>query len=151
MLVGVIIISAAMGAGPAAVDSAVPAVPGLPRSDGPTPTPDVSNDYRRAVDLGLLREAAREYYQKRGSFPNTGGRVVALCAATVDAGCALREARGLPSGDGESPYYYVSDGASYAVFIARTDFVDDPSACPKPLPRELAEGTVMCARAEAAR
>ncbi len=149
MLVGVIIISAAMGAGPAAVDSAVPAVPGIPRAGSPTPTPDVSNDYRRAIDLGILREAAESFHRKNGSFPNTNSAVVALCVDAVDAGCSLREARGLPSGDGEFPYYYASDGATYAVFIARADFLSDATACSVTLPSHLRDYPVMCSRVEA--
>jgi len=149
MLVGVIVISAAMGAGPAAVDSAVPAVPGIPRTENPTPTPDASNDYRRAIDLGVLRDAAQTFYRTHGSFPSTGGAVVALCVDAADAGCALREARGLPSGDGEFPYHYASDGSAYAVFIARADTPGDETQCPATLPPSLSGMPVMCARAEA--
>ena len=149
MLIGVIVISAAMGAGPDAVDSAVPAVPGLPRAGEPSPTPDLSNDYRRAIDLGVLREAALTFYKKTGVFPNTRGAAVTLCVDAVDVGCSLREARGLPSGDGELSYYYASDGVSYAVFIARADNPGDQSECPPALPPQLVGMPLICARTEA--
>jgi len=149
MLIVVIVISAAMGAGPNAVDSAVPSVPGIPREGEPSPTPDVSNDYRRAIDLGTLREAAQNFYRRNGLYPSTAGAVVALCIDALDVGCTLREARGLPSGDGEFPYHYASDGATYALFIARADTPGDIDACPASLPPALSDVPVMCARAEA--
>lgn len=151
MLSGVIIISAAMGAGPKAVTSAVPEIPYVPRAEVATPEPtvDLVRDYGRAIDLGALGEAALDVHRRTGAFPDSGGRVVALCATIGDVGCALREARGLPSGDGDRPYYYISDGSTYAMFIARSDARGDMSRCPLELPPELRDVPLMCVYVEA--
>jgi hypothetical protein len=144
MLLGVIIIAAAMGAGPKAVTSAVPEIPYVPRAATAEPTVDLVRDYGRAIDLGALREAALEAHRRTGTFPDSGGNVVPLCATITDVGCALREARGLPSGDGDRPYYYASDGATYAIFIARSDARGDMTRCPAALPAELLDVSLMC-------
>ena len=150
MLVGVIIISAAMGAGPSAVDSAVPSVPGIPRQIEPTPTPDYTNDYTRTADLFALKDAALNYYRRNGFFPTTNNAIVALCSGNADAGCVLRQSvRGIPVGDGESPYYYMSDGSSYVIFVARSDAQGDLTQCPSALPPDLANTPVICSYAEA--
>lgn len=147
VLIFVIVISAAMGAGPKAVDSAVPDVTGrgLPFIPDPTPTPDYTNDYQRAIDLGTLREAALAYHARNGFFPSTNETVVPLCEGKADAGCVLKQsARGIPVGDGESPYFYVSDGSTYAVFIARSDVAGASGECPPALPSQLSSGPVTC-------
>jgi hypothetical protein len=147
VLLFVIVISAAMGAGPSAVDSAVPDVRGrgLPFIPAPTPTPDYTNDYQRAIDLGTLREASLAYYRLNGYFPSTHDTVVPLCEGQADAGCILKQsARGVPIGDGEAPYYYVSDGTTYAIFIAKSDAPGDPALCPGALPPGLTDRPLMC-------
>jgi hypothetical protein len=146
MLLAVILISAAMGAGPDAVTSAVPEIPYVPRADTPTPEPTSEHlrDYQRAADLGALREAALAVHRRTGAFPDSRNAIVPVCETVGDVGCALREARGLPSGDGTRPYYYASDGESYAVFIARTDERADDSRCPMVLPVELRDKPLMC-------
>ena len=153
MLIFVIIVSAAMGAGPGAVDSAVPSIPYVPRQ-GETQTAEppsaaLIKDYQRAVDLGKLHDAALAIRERTGAFPSTNDTVVELCASPADRGCAIREERGLASGDGEFPYYYASDGATYATFVARAETQGDVSRCPAPLPAALVGVPVMCVRVEA--
>jgi hypothetical protein len=150
MLVAVIIISAAMGAGPGAVDSAVPSLPYVPRQDAaaPTASPELVRDYARASDLGALREAALASYRRTGAFSDTRGGVVELCSEPAGTACALLEARGLPSDDGTHPYYYASDGLTYAVFIARAEVQGDETPCPAALPPDLANTALICVRVE---
>lgn len=150
MLLSVILVSAAMGAGPDAVTSAVPEIPYVPRASSPTPVPtsEALRDFRRASDLGSLREAALAVHRRTGAFPDTAGEVLPVCEAVGDVGCALREDRGLASGDGDRPYYYASDGETYAVFIARTDVRGDTARCPANLPAELRDVPLTCVYAE---
>ncbi len=151
MLIFVIVVSAAMGAGPSAVDSAVPEIPFVPRQEesAAPPSAELMKDYQRAVDLGNLHDAALAVRERTGAFPSTNGAVVELCASSADRGCTIREARGLASGDGEFPYYYASDGATYATFVARAETQGDTSRCPAPLPAALESAPVMCVRVEA--
>jgi hypothetical protein len=150
MLLGVVLISAAMGAGPKAVTSAVPEIPYVPRAQtgSSAPDPDLIRDQARAIDLGGLREAALDAHRRTGAFPDSGNSVVTLCETIGDAGCALREARGLPGGDGEFPYYYASDGKTYAVFIARAESNGDTSKCPRDLPSGLKGVPLICVYVE---
>jgi hypothetical protein len=149
MLMFVIVVSAATGAGPGAVDSAVPSLPYVPREEG-VPAPDLARDYARGVDLGKLREAALGYYRQAGSFPDTENQAVAICEDGANSACALRLVQeDLPLDDGEHPYYYASDGMTYALFIAKAEVKGDMSQCPELVPVELASSPLMCTRLEA--
>lgn len=150
MLVMVIVISAAMGAGPGAVDSAVPSIPYVPRAGSEATSPDLTKDYARGIDLGRLREAALVYYRQNGSFPNTDGMIIPICDDGANTACGLKlAASDIPLGDGEHPYQYASDGVSYALFIAQSDVQGDVAQCPALVPVQLASSALMCTRLEA--
>jgi hypothetical protein len=150
VLVAVILVSAALGGR---------ALPSVGASDQPTPTArptealspeDQLLDARRALDLGYLRDALALYRRRNGAYPSTGGRVATLCDKPSDAGCALSSLGSrLPFSDGELPYWYASDGATYFSLISRAQQSGDTSQCPRPLPKELAVAPVMCVRGEA--
>lgn len=147
VLFGVILISAAMGAGPGALDARVPSIPLVPRVPEDSSSPDLTRDYARGIDLGVLREAALGYHRQNGSFPNTDGRIIELCRDNGNVACGLRLANpDLPETDGKTPYLYASDGRTYALFIARSDVQGDTAECPELVPRELASKPLMCAR-----
>ncbi len=152
MLAMVIVISAAMGAGPNAVDSAVPSIPYVPRTGPESASPDLTKDYARGIDLGQLREAALTYYRQNGSFPNTDGMIIPICDDGANVACGLKLAvSDVPIGDGDHPYQYASDGATYALFIAQSDVQGDFAQCPALVPVQLASSALMCTRLEAPR
>lgn len=121
----------------------------LPR---PTPTATVDGatlDFARALDLLAVRQALAAYSGEHGNVPSSGGEVVTLCAHTDDVGCALSDFNEtLAFNDGTSPYWYVSDGATYTL-VAKAS-TDQPSgqSCPSALPAALSGGPVMCMTGE---
>ena len=150
VLFGVILISAAMGAGPGALDARVPSIPLVPRAPENSATTDLTRDYARGIELGVLRETALSYYRQNGSFPGTGDRIIEICKDNANVACGLKLANpDIPIEDGRSPYLYASDGATYALFIARSDVQGDTAQCPELVPRELASHPLMCARVAA--
>ena len=143
ILVGVIVMAAAL----------LQAQGGAAHSDSSSgtsaqPTADPGEtllDVRRNLDLELLRDALGVYGKRNGSYPATNNLYSTLCARPSDAGCVLSSARSrLPFSDGDLPYWYISDGATYFALAARTFVAGDPAACPPGLPPELAAGPVAC-------
>mgnify|MGYP001608768861 CR=1 FL=1 len=108
-------------------------------------------DYARALDLGRLRDALSAYYARYARYPDTSGGVETLCGTLRSAGCDLREVAAsvksdVAFGDGEAPYWYQSDGATYFVLVARASLAQGDAVCPASLPEPLREGPVMCLR-----
>jgi hypothetical protein len=108
---------------------------------------DVALDFARALDINTLRDDFALYYERHRAYPDTAGQVTTLCDAPADAACGLTEVDDdAPFGDGDEPYWYVSDGSSYYIIVAKAALVQpDVSMCPD-LPVELASGPVMCMR-----
>ncbi len=94
-------------------------------------------DEQRRNDLEAISQALEQYYDDKGSYPDTGGQVQTLCAyLEIDAGCSIRDyldpiptdPAGEPLVDG---YWYASDGARFSIF-ALQEVTIDPTAtdCP---------------------
>lgn len=117
-------------------------------SPTPAPAPDLYQvwyDARRALELGKLHDALIAYKTRFGAYPSTGGAAQTICAKPSDAGCALSNvATDLSYTDGEFPYWYASDGATYYKLISKAEIAGDTGQCPDDLPAELAGGPVIC-------
>ena len=114
---------------------------------GATPTratPTTADDARRA-DLAEIAEALDAYFAIKGTYPVTEGNPSTICAEAFDPPCLLLTtvADALPSGDGTSRYWYVSDGASFTLFAAADDSTGSGD-CGAPVPPRLADGPVLC-------
>lgn len=125
--------------------------PSAAQTGAPDTADGLTLDYARALDLGRLRDALGAYYAQYTRYPDTNGEVAMLCGTLRSVGCDLRAVAALvkadaPFGDGETPYWYQSDGATYFVLVARASLAQDRTACPLSLPEPLSEGPVMCLR-----
>jgi hypothetical protein len=112
-----------------------------------TPVPDpVTFDFARALDLLKVGQTLEAYFDENGAYPESGGEVVTLCEQTGDPGCVLTTiVVDVPFDDGEEPYWYVSDGATFTLIARAALTQEDTSACPDELPDALAALPVMCA------
>lgn len=149
VLLGVIAVSAALArVGPAhtapRLDTTVPAAaPNVPARSQATPSAD---DTRRTADLAALRDLLETYRSRNGAYPTTEDYILTLCATAWDAGCLLTTVSShVPASDGQHPYWYRSDGASYTLF-AIVDAPPDRGDCPSQLPQALSGGPVLCVR-----
>ena len=129
-------------------ESAPTATATLARPTGtPTATPtqgEIVQDSRRRLDLARNAEALELYHKQRGSYPSTTDEFQTFCSKQWDAGCQVLSVTSDISGsDGETPYWYRSDGASYAMF-APSQTPPDGDACPNELPPALADEPVFC-------
>ncbi len=114
----------------------------------PTPTPTATpeggadspaRDERRRQDLAIIATALQQYRQTHGSYPEALG-LQSLCRYPADSGCVLEEIVGVLPRDpnSEAAYYYLSDRRTFTVFAVMEGPADD-SACPRPLPSDLAK------------
>jgi len=105
---------------------------------------DLLLDARRKLDLAALRDAVEAYRFRFGTYPSTGDAYQGACAAAAEALCALKWISAkLPSGDGQTPYRYRSDGSTYVLY-SPLSATDGPSGCPDEIPAEFAGGSVFC-------
>jgi hypothetical protein len=153
ILLGVILVSAVlMNRQTSAASPAVPSTtPSAVDAAAATPVPaDQSLDWSRAADLAKLRGAVELYHTRRGAYPSTGNAVVQICADPVKPSCAVAAVvRQDPAAAESLPYWYVSDGSTYATFVSPADVAGDPKDCPPRLPSPLASKPVMCVRIQA--
>jgi hypothetical protein len=93
-----------------------------PTKAAETPSSSTERDGQRRADLDRLSAALREYHEKYGSYPSTGGGIQSLCVyLDIDAGCELgeflkplpRESMGQPYG-----YWYQSNGSTFTLYAA---------------------------------
>lgn len=101
-------------------------------------------DARRIADLRTLAGLLDQYRSATGAYPSTQMYFNTICTQAFDAGCLLTTiSKQIPTGDGANPYWYRSDGATYALF-ARADTALVQADCPAELPPALAGGSVIC-------
>src|SRR5205823_1898603 len=94
-----------------------------------------------------LREALSAYYKRRGSYPDTNDAVIRLCETVSRPACALGAVvRDDPSSTGSLPYWYASDGDTYAAFVSPAAAGSSTEDCPPNLPWLLAAMPLMCVR-----
>lgn len=109
-----------------------------------TPTPDADADAQRARDLATLAEALDQYFVEKGEYPSTTGDFQTLCFSAWDAGCQLLSVtKEVPASDGETPYWYVSDGAGYTLFAPASAGSGDDD-CPAQRPPKLVSPALLC-------
>jgi hypothetical protein len=92
-----------------------------PTKAAETPSSSTERDAQRRADLDRLNVALREYRDKYGSFPSTGGGIQSVCIYLVDAGCELGEfLNPLPTESMGDPYgyWYESDGSTFTLYTA---------------------------------
>jgi 4-amino-4-deoxy-L-arabinose transferase-like glycosyltransferase len=86
------------------------------------PETEAERDAQRGAGLGRLSVALREYRDKYGSYPSTGGGIQSLCIhLDIDAGCELGEfLKPLPKESLGPPYgyWYESDGSTFTLYTA---------------------------------
>lgn len=105
-------------------------------------------DSKRALDLKKIAAALATLHDATGAYPSTFDAFSIICATPQSTACALSALAGtVPSGDGQSPYWYRSDGRSYTLFT-RTSSLPN-SACPADLPPPLLGSPVYCVAAVA--
>jgi hypothetical protein len=116
----------------------------------PAATADAATlDFARALDLLAIKDALSAYHDEHGAVPDTGGEVVTLCEDPSDAGCALSDFDdALRFHDGTSPYWYVSDGATYTLIAMAAEEQPSGQPCPSTLPAALSSGPIMCMSGE---
>jgi hypothetical protein len=134
------------GGSPADADAGASTAPAAtPQAASTAVVDDVTLDFARGLDLGSIRNALIAHYASHGSFPDTDGVVTELCASPDDVGCALQEIdANVPTDDGDSPYWYVSDGSTYTLIAVAALPQADTSSCPSALPEALAGEQLMC-------
>lgn len=112
----------------------------------PTPTPTLApptpepaeiarRDAQRRADLATIAAGLQRYYRRHGAYPVALG-VQSFCVYRgLDAGCNVAEVLDPIPQDpsGASPYWYLSDGATFTLF-AVTEGPPGRSQCPRPLP-----------------
>jgi hypothetical protein len=82
-----------------------------------------ARDRERAADLQALVDALAAYKDRKGSYPDTGGRVQSACKyEKLDKLCELKslvkpEQFSDPLGN-DSGYWYASDGKTFALYAA---------------------------------
>ena len=130
--------------GDAAVDSvATPATEPTATATPPSYA-SVLLDTKRQLDLARLGDALEAYRQRTGAYPSSYGNFTTFCVAPLDAGClVVATRRDLPTTDGLSPYWYQSDGVTYALF-SRAESVSPDEQCPGDVPPALESGPVFC-------
>jgi len=92
-----------------------------PTKAAETPSSSTERDAQRRADLDRLSVALREYRDKYGSFPSTGGGIQTVCIYLVDTGCKLGEfLKPLPKESLGPPYgyWYESDGSTFTLYAA---------------------------------
>jgi ABC-type transport system substrate-binding protein len=151
-LAGIIVVAAGMLLFAGSSGSAAPAASTAEPTTTATTTVEADPatlDFARALDLLAVREALSAYDVEHGAFPDSSGEIGTLCAQANDPGCALIEFNsGLKFGDGESSYWYASDGSTYTL-IARAEMEQpDGQSCPSELPDALTNVPVMCMTGE---
>jgi hypothetical protein len=116
-----------------------------------TPAENIWADSQRLLDLANVRDALQTYRARNGAYPSTDGDFSTLCARSLDAGCLLLSvAPDLKAGDGDEPYWYASDGATYTL-LAVVSAQPETSGCPADLPAELRGRPVACVSTGGAR
>ncbi|MCJ7831800.1 MAG: type II secretion system protein GspG, partial [Dehalococcoidia bacterium] len=87
-----------------------------------TPISSAERDGQRRADLDRLSVALREYRDKHGSYPSTGGGIQTVCVyLDIDAGCELGEfLKPLPKESLGPPYgyWYASNGSTFTLYTA---------------------------------
>jgi hypothetical protein len=97
-----------------------------------------ARDERRRADLAGLQAGLREYRDKKGDYPSTGGSVQTACVyEKLDKLCAIKGFKGVanfvdPRGQ-LFGYYYASDGKSYALYAS----LEGDNAGSDPCPGDL--------------
>lgn len=94
------------------------------------PGDPAERDRQRRNDLESIRQALEQYYDDKGSYPNTGGQMQTLCGyVKLDAGCALRDFLDpIPNDPVGEPlvngYWYASDGQRFGLFALQETTID---------------------------
>jgi 4-amino-4-deoxy-L-arabinose transferase-like glycosyltransferase len=125
--------------------------PGLQPAPQPSPQPSpqppsvmtkvpgdpAQRDRQRRNDLENIKHALEQYYDDKGSYPNTGGQMQTLCGyVQLDVGCALRQFLDpIPNDPAGDPlvngYWYASDGQSFGLFALQETTIDPAATdCP---------------------
>ena len=105
---------------------------------------DVLLDARRQLDLGTLADALELYRTQYGAYPSTNNQFQTVCVSQWDAGCQLPFVTSkVPSSDGETPYWYRSNGRSFTLF-APAAIAPSKDACPTEFPAALGNGPLYC-------
>lgn len=101
-------------------------------------------DQARRDDLAWVSQTLELYRDEHGAYPSTDGAITTLCAQPGDSGCLLWAlAPEMFASDGETPYYYASDGEEYTLF-ARIDRAPAQDACPSAVPAAFTGEHVHC-------
>jgi hypothetical protein len=129
--------------------TAAPPPPPPPQSVAPAPThtdaeaTSIANvpadarsrDERRRTDLAGLQAGLKDYKEKKGSYPSTGGSIQTACVyEKLDKLCAIKGYKGVgsfidPRGQ-VFGYYYASDGKTYALYASMEGDNSASDPCP---------------------
>lgn len=123
---------------------ATPRAASAPAAATPPAYGDVLLDARRQLDLAALRDALELYRRQYGAYPSTNDQLQTVCAVQWDAGCQLLFVTSKVHGsDGETPYWYRSNGRSFTLFSPAA-IAPSKDACPAEFPARLAGGPLYC-------
>jgi hypothetical protein len=101
-------------------------------------------DQARRDDLAWVALTLEDYFDAHAAYPSTDGEITTLCAQPGDSGCLLWAlSPEMFASDGETPYYYASDGEEYTLF-ARIDRPPAQDACPAEVPPAFVDAHVHC-------
>ena len=105
---------------------------------------DVLLDARRQLDLGTLADALERYRTQYGAYPATNNQFQTVCFNQFDTGCQLLSVTpNVPGSDGETPYWYRSNGRTFTLF-APAAIAPSKDACPAEFPAALGDGPLYC-------